>query len=196
MQENNENTDELLKVLLDKCDRQYQEIQVLKDKLKDRTDVDALKSSYEQTISLQKDKILSLESQVAYLNRRLWGKTSERFVKEDPRQRRLDFEGMELLPEEQELAEKAAKELVSFKERRTRERVKEKPARKALPEALPRKEEHIYPSVENIDDKLVWSELEPEVTEVLEYEPGRCYVRRIIRHKYVLKDKQQDVITR
>lgn len=193
MQENNENTDELLLVLLDKCDRQYQEIQRLKSKLEDRTDVDTLKTSYEQTISLQKEKILSLESQVAYLNRRLWGKTSERFIKEDPRQRRLDFEGMDVLPEEKELAEKAAQELVSSKERRTRERVKEKPVRKPLPEDLPRKEEHVYPAVDNLEDKTVWSELEPEVTEVLEYEPGKCYVRRIIRHKYVLKDKQQDV---
>lgn len=193
MQENNKDTDELLKVLLDKCDRQYQEIQRLKGKLEDRTDVDALKTSYEQTISLQKDKILSLESQVAYLNRRLWGKTSERFIKADPLQRRLDFEGMDVLPEEKELAEKAAEELASSKERRTRERVKEKPIRKPLPEDLPRKEEHVYPVVENLDDKSVWSELEPEVTEVLEYEPGKCYVRRIIRHKYVLKDKQQEV---
>lgn len=193
MQENNENTDELLLVLLDKCDRQYQEIQRLKSKLEDRTDVDALQSSYEQTISFQKEKILSLESQVAYLNRRLWGKTSERFIKEDPRQRRIDFEGMDVLPEEKELVEKAAQELASSKERRTRERVKEKPVRKPLPEDLPRKEEHVYPAVDNLDDNTVWSELDPEVTEVLEYEPGKCYVRRIIRHKYALKDKQQEV---
>lgn len=193
MQENNENTDELLLVLLDKCDRQYQEIQRLKSKLEDRTDVDALQSSYEQTISLQKEKILSLESQVAYLNRRLWGKTSERFIKEDPRQRRIDFEGMDVLPEEKELVEKAAQELAASKERRMRERVKEKPVRKPLPEDLPRKEEHVYPAVDNLDDNTVWSELDPEVTEVLEYEPGKCYVRRIIRHKYALKDKQQEV---
>lgn len=193
MQENNENTDELLLVLLDKCDRQYQEIQRLKSKLEDRTDVDALQSSYEQTISFQKEKILSLESQVAYLNRRLWGKTSERFIKEDPRQRRIDFEGMDVLPEEKELVEKAAQELASSKERRTRERVKEKPVRKPLPEDLPRKEEHVYPAVDNLADNTVWSELDPEVTEVLEYEPGKCYVRRIIRHKYALKDKQQEV---
>ena len=193
MQKNDKNTDELLQVLLDKCDHLYQENQRLKSKLADRTDVDALKSSYEQTITSQQEKILSLESQVAYLKRRMWGKTSERFIKEDPRQRHLDFEGMDILPEEKELAEKAEEEIQSFKERRVRERVKEKPVRKPLPQDLPRKEEHIYPAVKNIDDKTLWSELEPEVTEVLEYEPGKCYVRRIIRHKYVLKDKQQEV---
>ena len=62
MQENNENTDELLRVLLDKCDHLYQENQLLRSKLDDRTDVDALKFSYEKTLSLQNDKILSLES--------------------------------------------------------------------------------------------------------------------------------------
>lgn len=194
MQENNENTDELLRVLLDKCDHLYQENQLLRSKLDDRTDVDALKFSYEKTLSLQNDKILSLESQVAYLQRRLWGKTSERFIKEDPRQRFLDFEGMDLLPEEKESAEQAEQELEFFKERRNGERIKAKPVRKPLPEDLPRKEEHIYPSENNLEDKSVWTELEPEVTEVLEYEPGKCYVRRIIRHKYVLKNRKQEAV--
>ncbi len=40
-------------------------------KHEDRTDVDALKSSYEQTISLKDEKILDLEKQVAYLKRRI-----------------------------------------------------------------------------------------------------------------------------
>jgi len=35
-------------------------------------------------------------------------------------------------------------------------------------------------------------ELEPEVTELLEKEPPRWFVRRIIRHKYVLKVRTQD----
>jgi hypothetical protein len=51
MQENKENPNELLELLLEKCDRLYQENMLLKGKLEDRTDVDALKTSYEQTIS-------------------------------------------------------------------------------------------------------------------------------------------------
>lgn len=188
MHPDSENSDKLLQLLLEKCDRQYQEIQQLKGRLEDRTDVDALKSSYEQTISLKDEKILELEKQVAYLKRRIWGKSSERFIKEDPRQRRLDFEGVDLLPEEIQQAEVAKAEIESFRARRIKERTKRKPVRRALPEDLPRVEEHLYPEVlsDNIDD---WTELEPEVTEVLEYEPGKCYIRRIIRHKYVLRNK-------
>jgi transposase len=62
--------------------------------------------------------------------------------------------------------------------------------RKPLPESLPREECHIYPDGLDLEK---WTELEPEVTEVLEREPSRWYVRRIIRHKYALKDKSLDV---
>ena len=46
MQENKENSNELLELLLEKCDRLYQENMLLKGKLEDRTDVDALKTLY------------------------------------------------------------------------------------------------------------------------------------------------------
>ena len=92
------------------------------------------------------------------------------------------------MPEEKEQAEAARAEIESFRERRVRERSKRKPVRRPLPEDLPRVEEHLYP--ETISDNIdAWTELEPEITETLEYEPGRCYVRKIVRHKYVLKNK-------
>jgi transposase len=191
MQQNPENPNELIHLLLEKCDRLYQENSLLKGKLEDRTDVDALKSSYEQTISHQREKIVSLESQVAYLKRRVWGQSSERFIKEDPRQRIIDFEGMDLLPEEAQLAEKAQEEIKSFREQRKKEQVKRKPVRKPLSEDLPRIEEHLYPE-ETKQNEEDWTELEAEVTEVLEHEPGKCYVRKIIRHKYVRKNKQSE----
>jgi len=184
-----ETTNELLNILLDRCDRLYKENSLLKGKLEDRTDVDALKSGYEQTIARQNEKIVSLESQVVYLKRRVWGQSSERFIKEDPRQRAIDFEGLDLLPEEQKLVEEAQKEIVSFRQRREKEKIRRKPVRNPLSEDLARIEEHLYPeeSIQNLQD---WTELDPEVTEVLEHEPGKCYVRRIIRHKYVKKNKQ------
>jgi transposase len=191
MQQPAENSNELVTLLLERCDHLYQENRQLKGKLEEGTDVDALKSSYEETISRQKEKIVSLESQVAYLKRRLWGKSGERFIKEDPRQRTIDFEGLNLLPGEQQLAEEAQKEVESFQQRRKREQLKRKPVRKPLPENLPRIEEHLYPE-ETKGEEEWWVELSPEVTEVLEYEPGKCYVRRIIRHKYVRKGKQSE----
>lgn len=189
MQENKETSDKLLQTLLENTDRLYQQNSQLKSKLEDRTDVDALKSTYEKTISDLEEKIFSLESQVAYLKRRVWGQSSERFINKDPKQRVIDFEGMEILPEEKELAQEAQKEIESLKSRREKEKVKRKPVRKPLPEELPRIEEHIYPEQTN-ENQEEWTELEPEVTEVLEIEPGKCFVRKIIRHKYVRKNKQ------
>jgi len=43
-----------------------------------------------------------------------------------------------------------------------------------------------------LDNKDEYDELPSEITEVLEYEPGKCYVRKIIRHKYVLKNKKDE----
>ena len=189
MQENKETSDKLLQTLLENTDRLYQQNSQLKSKLEDRTDVDALKSTYEKTISDLEEKIFTLESQVAYLKRRIWGQSSERFINKDPKQRVIDFEGMEILPEEKELAQEAQKEIESLKSRREKEKVKRKPVRKALPEELPRIEEHIYPE-QTKENQEEWTELEPEITEVLEIEPGKCFVRKIIRHKYVRKNKQ------
>ena len=50
------------------------------------------------------------------------------------------------------------------------------------------KEEHIHPVLDNEGDYV---EMEPEVTETLVLVPRKMYIRRIIRHKYVLKSKLQ-----
>jgi transposase len=186
MEELSSDKDLFVQALLAERDRLFQENSRLKCKLEDRADVELLKSSYEKTISHQKEKIISLEQQVAYLQRRMWGKSSERFIKEEPLQRRLDFEGLELLPEEEEEARQAKEEIEQYKTRTIRVKEKEKPARKPIPENIPRVEEHLYP--ENIDTEN-WIELEPEITEVLEHKPQEFFVRRIIRHKYALRNK-------
>ena len=186
MEELTSDKDSFIQALLAERDRLFQENSRLRSKLEDHTDVELLKSSYEETISHQKQKIISLEHQVAYLQRRIWGKSSERFIKEDPQQRRLDFEGLELLPEEKEEARLAEEEIIRYKTRTVAPKEKSKPVRKPIPENIPRVEEHIYPK--NIDPEE-WIELAPEITEVLEYKPEEFFVRRIIRHKYVLRDK-------
>ena len=178
-----------VQLLLEKSDSQFRENSRLKAQIKELGEFVEMKSSYEKTISEQKETIFTLESQVAYLTRRLWGKSSERFIKEDPLQRRIDFEGLDLLSEEKEEAEKAVEEVKTFKERTIKVRVKEKPMRKPLPANLPRKEEHIYPEMENKED---YKELPPEIREILEFKPGEFYVRQIIRHKYALKAKNED----
>ena len=122
------------------------------------------------------------------LQRKIWGKSSEKYIPEDPQQRKIDFDGLDLLPEEKELAVSAKEEIEKYKTLRVKVREKDHPVRKPLPEGLPREETHIYPDSINLES---WTELEPEITEVLERDPARWYVRRIVRHKYALKDKSQ-----
>lgn len=186
MEELPSDKDSFIQALLAERDRLFQENSRLKSKLEGKTDVESLKSSYEDTINHQQQKIISLEHQVAYLQRRIWGKSSERFIKEDPQQRRLDFDGLELLPEEKEEARLAEEEITLYKTRTLTVKEKSKPVRKPIPENIPRVDEHIYP--QNINPQE-WIELEPEITEVLEHKPEEFFVRRIIRHKYIARDK-------
>ena len=182
--------DSFIQALLAERDRLFQENSRLKSKLEDKTNIDSLKSSYEETISHQQQKILSLEHQVAYLQRRIWGKSSERFIKEDPQQRRFDFDGLELLPEEKEEARLAEEEITRYKTRTATVKEKSKPVRKPIPENIPRVDEHIYPENINPEECI---ELEPEITEVLEHKPEEFFVRRIIRHKYIARDKSSQM---
>ena len=185
-----------LQQLLEDRDELYREASRLKSQLASYENFASERDSYQQQISEKDQTISKLLRQIEMLQRRIWGKSSERFISEDPQQRCLDFDGLDLLPEEKELATSAKEEIEKYKTIRVTGKEKSHPVRKPLPESLPREETHIYP--ENINPENCM-ELEPEITEVLEREPSRWYVRRIIRHKYVLNargtDMEKQVIT-
>jgi transposase len=179
-----------LQQILEDRDQLYRETSRLKSQLSSFENFEKERVSYQQLIGQKDTTIVKLKQQIEMLQRKIWGKSSERYINEDPLQRKLDFEGLDLLPEEKELATSAKEEIEQYKKVRVIE-VKDKkhPVRKPLPESLPREETHIYPEHINLEN---WTELAPEITEVLERESAKWYVRRIIRHKYALKDKSQD----
>ena len=199
-------TDEevFLQQILEERDRLFRETSKLKSQLTSFENFESERASYQQQIT-QKDRTINqldetvnkldetinkLNQRIEMLLRKIWGKSSERYINEDPQQRCLDFEGLDLLPEEKELATSAKEEIEQYKTICLPIKAKKHPVRKPLPESLPREECHIYPDHLDIEK---WTELEPEITEVLEREQARWYVRRIIRHKYALKDKSMDV---
>jgi len=179
-----------LQQILEDRDQLYREASRLRSQLSSFENFEKERVSYQQLIAQKDTTITNLKQQVEMLQRKVWGKSSERYINEDPLQRKLDFDGLDLLPEEKELATSAKQEIEQYKKVRVIE-VKDKkhPVRKPLPESLPREETHIYPENINLEN---WTELAPEITEVLERESAKWYVRRIIRHKYALKDKSQD----
>jgi transposase len=185
-----------LQQILEDRDELYRETARLKSQLAGYQDFATERDSYQQQINEKDQAIKKLQQQVEMLQRRIWGKSSERYISEDPQQRKLDFDGLDLLPEEKELATSAKEEIEQYKTVRVKVQEKSHPVRKPLPESLPREECHIYP--ENINTENC-TELEPEITEVLEREPSRWYVRRIIRHKYVLMslgtDTEKQIVT-
>jgi transposase len=134
------------------------------------------------------DKIKQLSDQLAWYRRKFWKASSEKFIPQDPSQRKIDFDGLDVLPQEEELIKEAAREIVSY-ERRKAEKEKRQPVRLPLPENLRREEEVIEP--EGIDEN--WTRIGEEVTEVLEHKPGELYVRRIVRPKYALRKALQQL---
>jgi transposase len=188
----------LIKHLLEKCDLLYQENSRLRELACEKPEQHAMKESYEKQLSekekllARKDaRIISLEKQVSELSRRLYGKKSERFIEPDALQRRLDFEGLDMLPGEKEAAQEAEQEIKAVKAAIKARRVanKKQPVRRPLPEGLPREEVHIYPQGYNEGE---WTLLPgEEVTELLMHEPGKFYVKRIIRHTAKRKDTKE-----
>ena len=140
---------------------------------------------YEAKIQEQDKKIMQLIDQLAYLRRKLWKPNSERYIPQDPNQRKIDFDGLEVLEEEQTLIEEAQQEIITYQKRKVVK--KSKPVRLPLPEYLRREKEIIEP--EGIDDNYI--RIGEEITEVLEIKPGELYVRQIIRPKYALKSSLQ-----
>ncbi|GHU13629.1 transposase [Betaproteobacteria bacterium] len=133
---------------------------------------------------LEKQKLLD---ELAYFRRAFFGHKSERYLPEDPNQLKLDFAGMEELPEEKEAREEV--QTITY----TRVHKKEtpaKPVRMALDPSLRREVTVIEP--ENIPEgsKCIGE----EITERLEYTPGEFWVKRIERKKYALPQEAGVII--
>lgn len=202
MLENTIDKDELIRQLMADRDRLFQENsqlrssqnmtpekaqQAYKEQLAAK---DTIINKKEALLEKKEVRIAQLETQVDYLKRQLYGGKSERYINPDPQARQLElFEGVDLLPGEKEAAAKAEKEIRSGKEARARrmEKAKKTAVRKALPENLERKIEHVYPEGYNPEEWDLLDGKEPLYTEVLIKEPAKFYVLRTYRHKAIRK---------
>lgn len=135
----------------------------------------------EQNESLQK-RIKELTAQVAWLNRQLFGRKSEKLAPFDPNQLDL-FSGQvpENATEIKEAHDIAVESIKVTPEDRKRERKNRK-----MMEDLPVLERTVI-EPEDIDLNL-YKKIGEEVTRVVEHKPGQLYIREIVRPKYGLKD--------
>lgn len=179
--------DALIEALLLERDELYQELSSLR--LVDKGSLAAAEkknAKYQEVIKEKDQLIKKLTDQLAWYRRKFWKTASERFIPQDPSQRKIDFDGIDVLPEEEEIIKQAAQEIINYK-RNKPHHDKKQPVRLPLPEDLRREIEIIEP--EGIDGN--WVRIGEEATEQLEHKPGELYVRRIIRYKYALKKDLQ-----
>lgn len=133
------------------------------------------------------NEVLFLKEEMAQLKRMIYGSKSERYVKEAPDARQGSLFGDDQIEEIQ--TEETTEEI---KYKRTKPgKEKSRPLRAEIPSHLPRKEKVIEPEGINKSAKKIGE----EVSERLEYTPGRLYVRRIIRPKYITdqNDEKTDI---
>ncbi len=134
---------------------------------------------YNELVSLNAKLLADVayyKQELEQIKRMIFGSKSERYVTGDNGQLKLDF-GTEAPTQSQETdAEKTTYE----RRKNNNAGNKQVPVRSVLPANLPRKEETIEPDYDTTGLKKIGE----EVTEVLEYEAGRIYVRRIVRPKY------------
>jgi transposase len=126
---------------------------------------------------------LYLKQELAQLKRMIFGSKSERHIGNDPGQLSLGLDVEAGTPPEKET------EQITYTRNKT-DNKKGSAIRLALPSHLHR-EEHIIEPEEDITGARKIGEV---VTEVLEYTPGKFYVERYVRPKYVLSKEERIVI--
>ncbi|MEO6166587.1 MAG: IS66 family transposase [Chitinophagales bacterium] len=131
-------------------------------------------------ITEREEKIYSLQHRVSELERLIFGAKSERFVATtNTEQGHLDFGRSTEHKQEQ-----PATETITYE--REKSGGSKKPSRQVLPAHLPRIEHLIEPD----EDITGLVKIGEEVTEELEYSPGKLFVNRYVRPKYVKPTKE------
>lgn len=125
-----------------------------------------------------KQRLSKKDQIIAQLQRMLFGQKRERF-EGDPDQGRLPFDSDPIVEKVREATHEQAREAVRKKTSRASHN-----GRLPLPDHLPVEEIHIYPAEDY--SQLVC--IGQEVTEELEVQPARLYIKRYIRHKYAPAD--------
>jgi transposase len=131
----------------------------------------------------QAREVMDLKQQLAWLNRQLFGRKSEKL---NPNQRLLFEDMFEDLQAQLDAAtadnENNDQATDSKKRKKTTKPSRNRNGRVPLPADLPRVPEYHDPDLSRTPDARCIGE---DVTEILEYIPAGFYIRKIIRRKYV-----------
>ena len=135
--------------------------------------------TYQRRLAQKEQDEQYLKAQIAYLKRMLFGQKRERFT--SPDQKALPFEAS---PEQTETNQQATTEKITYT--RQKQDRSNHHGRLKLPDHLPVEQVEIHPE----GDLSGMVCIGREVTEELELEPARFYIKRYIRYKYAPKSQQ------
>lgn len=131
------------------------------------------------TLEANLSRLNSLEAELIQIKRMIFGSKSERFVaQENPSQLSL----LDVSPKTEEI-----KKVPVPAHSRTKKESK-KPSRNSFPEHLERVVKTIYP--EGFDENATAPRIGEEITEVLNYIPGKLIVEQTIRPKYKTQENK------
>ena len=144
--------------------------------------IQTLSESHKKEVDSLNARIKELTAQVAWLNRQLFGRKSEKLPIINPNQ--LDLFAAMLPENVQQISEardEAVEKITVTKEERRQER-----KNRIMMEDLPVLEQVIL-TPDNLDRNL-YKKIGVEVTRIVEHKPGQLYIKEIIREKWGLKD--------
>lgn len=131
-----------------------------------------------QQIAVLTDENARLKARVAWFERQVFGQKRERFIPSDPAQLEMEL-GVEK-------GEVPTPEIEQISYQRQKKKPKTKPTgRKPWPADLPRLVIELFPEVDNLENYQI---IGHEITEELEYQPERLYVRQFRRPKLMRKE--------
>jgi len=143
-----------------------------------KSDLIHMLSAEQVQVADLKQRLSKKDQIIAQLQRMLFGQKRERF-EGDPDQGRLPFEASEDQRQKQQTLHEETITYVRKKQSRANHT-----GRLALPEHLPVEEVEIHPDGDLSGMVCIGT----QVTEELECEPARFYIKRYIRYKYARKD--------
>lgn len=134
--------------------------------------------------------IKSLRAQMAWFRKKFFGSMSEKHLPLDPNVLEPTLFDQSLSEEEQAKLDAEVKKMEEDNAKTIEVKSHRREVRKpVLANNLPIEETHIYP--EGVKDNPDYVEIGVENTDTLAIRPAQMYIKRTVRHKFVLKSKLQ-----
>ena len=157
-------------------------LQVVSDLLIEKENIASKAAELETEKSQLESKVNYLNFQLEQLRRMIFGSKSERFIAaNNPEQLQLPFE-----VDAQEVVQEVAPILEQISYEREKKTKKDHPGRLALPAHLPVTEIILEPTEDVSQMQFIGN----EITDELDYVPGKLKINRYIRPKYITPENQ------